>query len=358
MAAASETLPARRRLRYLDPTRGLFILLMISSHAISLADVASTSFLQSAWWLPRGWSTAGFVMLAGFSVGVLTTRARAVEPAAIMRRAWHLLIVMFASNAIMAACRELVRGNAATFRDWTWLADVIMLQRDMTISGALLPIAVGLVIVAGLLAVSRRIRPAVLALVLLALNAGAWIVQDVLVANAPLPAGNHEWMRVWLFSFPLLPLACGAATGFAFGLVWRSLAERIQIDSGLVGPLVMLFLVGTAPLAMLAPRPLFLSLNSAVQFGTILVLALSLAALKPLTLVTDLLALLGRFSLMVFILHRPILHAADVSSRALHLPAEGRYVLMLVASLGGCATLCLARQESAALDRLMKRVLL
>ena len=348
----------RGRLRYLDPTRGLFILLMISSHAIGLADVASTSVLQSIWWLPRCWSTAGFVMLAGFSVGVLTSRARAVQPGAIMRRAWHLVIVMFASNAIMAACRELVRGNAATFRDWSWLADVIMLQRDMTISGALLPIAVGLVIVAGLLAVSQRIRPAILALVLLTLNAGAWIVQGVLVANAPPPAGSHEWMRVWLFSFPLLPLACSAATGFAFGLVWRSLADRIQIDSSLAGPVAMLFLLATAPLTLLAPRPIFLTLNGAIQFGIILVLAVSLAALEPLTLVTELLALLGRFSLMVFILHRPMLHAAEVSSRALHLSPEARYALMLVAGVGGCATLCLARKESAALDRLMKRVLL
>jgi len=355
---ATQPRPAARRPRYLDATRGLFILLMISSHAITLAGVAAASFLQSTWWLPRGWSTAGFVMLAGFSVGVMTTRSQGLAPRAILKRAWHLLIVMVASNAILAVCRELVRGDAANFRDTTWIVHVITFQRDVTISGALFPIAAGLIIIAGLLAVSRRIRPAVLGLALVTLNVVAWIAQDGLAAGAGLPAGTQGWIALWLFSFPLVPLAFGAVTGFAIGSTWRSLAETIQIHSGIVGPLVLVSLVAMAPYSMLAPRPLFLTLNGAVQFGTILVLALSLAALKPLSAISNLLALLGRFSLMVFVLHRPLLHAADLCSRGLHLPAEARYLVMLIAGLGGSATLCLARQESVTLNRAMKRVLL
>jgi hypothetical protein len=347
-----------RRLQYVDLARGLFVLLMISSHAVGLSGVPDGTFLQSGWWLPRGWSTPGFVMLAGFSVGVVTTHGRTILVRILLMRAWELVIVMLASNAILAVCRELLHGDFGSVGMAEWVFRVITLQRDMTISIVLLPIAVGLVAVAGVVAVHRRVPIPFLIAALVAVNVGAWAAQDTFAASTSLQGSMWDAMTLWLCRYPLAPFASAATIGFALGVIWRPLVRTVQIDSRIVGPLTLVSLIAMAPLASVAPRPVFLSLDAMLEFLTILVLAVSLAAMQPMRVVSQGVAVLGRFSLMVFIVHRPMLHASDVLFRRFTIPATGRYVAMLAVSVGGSALLCLARAQSPSIDRALKRMFL
>jgi hypothetical protein len=357
-AASERALATHRRLRYVDLTRGLFTLLMISSHAISVSGVPAASFIRSMFWLPRGWSTAGFVMLAGFNVGVATTPTHAVSARKLLTRALHLVLVLFASNAILAICRAIVDGNAANVHAAAWLLSVVTLQRDATISVVLLPIAAGLVLIGAAAPLARRTSILVAAPLFLAANAGAWAAHEALVRTFASMAVEPASLMIWLVSFPMLPLTAGALTGLALGLLWRTMSDAVHIDSAYVGPVVFLAVVALAPVTHAAPRPLFLSLIAIDHFLTILLLGLTIAALPHLRRVSATLSLFGRFSLMVFIGHRLLLHAADIGGQALHLGPMERYALALTTAIAGSLALCVARQRSHALNDALSRVYL
>src|SRR5712692_5086625 len=61
-APAYSSRPTTERIPYIDTARGLFLILMASTHAIMLAGVPPTSVLAH-WGLPRGWATTGLIML-------------------------------------------------------------------------------------------------------------------------------------------------------------------------------------------------------------------------------------------------------------------------------------------------------
>jgi hypothetical protein len=345
------------RLRYIDCARGLFVLLMISSHALGIAQVPADSFLQSVLWLPKGWSTAGFVMLAGFSVGVMTIRGRPIPTRTLLVRASQLLLLMVVSNALFATGREMVYGDIGNLRDVEWFIDVMTLQRQTTISLVLLPIALGLVSICAIQPLSRHIAPVVLTAAIVVMNVLAWAAHDLLAAKAAADAATH-WMFTSTIELHLLPQVSGATAGFALGLIWRSLADSIKIDSRVVGPVVLIALVVMAPIAAAAPRPVFLTADVIAQFLIILVLALSLAALPLLTGISNLAALLGRFSLMVFILHRVLLQTADLCARGFQMTPMPRYFFVVILCVGGSALVCSARTQSMPLHRAMRRLLM
>src|SRR5207247_5401921 len=58
------------RIAYIDMARGLFLVLMASTHAMTLAGIHATSAL-GRWGLPRGWASTGLTMLCGFMVATL-----------------------------------------------------------------------------------------------------------------------------------------------------------------------------------------------------------------------------------------------------------------------------------------------
>src|SRR2546430_11061581 len=91
--------PQAERIAYIDMARGLFLVLMASTHAMTLAGIPATSAL-GRWGLPRGWASTGLTMLCGFMVATLCRQtvdhARVRER--VVRRAKQLLAVMFASN--------------------------------------------------------------------------------------------------------------------------------------------------------------------------------------------------------------------------------------------------------------------
>src|SRR5437867_10670050 len=141
--------PSRRpgRIPYIDMARGLFLILMTSTHAMTLVGIKSTSFL-ARWGLPRGWATTGLIMLCGFMVA---TFARQMEERSrirqrVLRRAKQVLLVMLASNAVMVAIRHLVAHETEPLFSLERWSGVLVLGSEWSISAILLPIGLFLVI--------------------------------------------------------------------------------------------------------------------------------------------------------------------------------------------------------------------
>src|SRR5437899_8485660 len=86
--------PRAERTAYIDMARGLFLVLMASTHAMTLAGISATSGL-GRWGLPRGWASTGLTMLCGFMIATLCRRVvdRAQIRARVVRRAKQLLVV-------------------------------------------------------------------------------------------------------------------------------------------------------------------------------------------------------------------------------------------------------------------------
>ena len=59
------------RIRTIDLCRGLLFIFMMNTHALSIAGVPPAHWLFSDFWLPNGWATLVFVVLAGYGVGFL-----------------------------------------------------------------------------------------------------------------------------------------------------------------------------------------------------------------------------------------------------------------------------------------------
>src|SRR2546428_9458355 len=107
--AADSPRPKTERIAYIDMARGLFLILMASTHGMTLAGIPAASPLAD-WGLPRGGATTGLIMLCGFMVA---TFAREMQERArirhrVLRRAKQVLLVMFASNVLMVVVKHLV----------------------------------------------------------------------------------------------------------------------------------------------------------------------------------------------------------------------------------------------------------
>src|SRR5438128_12480208 len=97
--------PLHQRDALIDLTRGLLFLLMTHSHALALAHVSVDSFWQSGYWLTRGWATVCFILLSGYTVGLIFTR-QAIQPmtrAKMRRRRRTLTEIIFQSNVTFLA---------------------------------------------------------------------------------------------------------------------------------------------------------------------------------------------------------------------------------------------------------------
>src|SRR5213594_2370652 len=132
------THPLAERIAYIDMARGLFLVLMASTHAMTLAGIPATSAL-GRWGLPRGWASTGLTMLCGFMVATLcrhmVDRARIRER--VVRRAKQLLAVMFASNVVMVTIRHLVSHETKPLFTLAWWWQFLVLGTEWSISGIL-----------------------------------------------------------------------------------------------------------------------------------------------------------------------------------------------------------------------------
>src|SRR3989449_1853081 len=139
--------PKTERIAYIDMARGLFLILMASTHAMTLAGIPATSPLAD-WGLPRGRATTGLIMLCGFMVA---TFAREMQERArirhrVLRRAKQVLLVMFASNVLMVVVKRVVTFETDPLFSLDWWVGLLFFRSESSISGVLLPIALFLLV--------------------------------------------------------------------------------------------------------------------------------------------------------------------------------------------------------------------
>src|SRR4029077_17160639 len=125
---------------------------MMSSHAIGLANVPDDGFLRSSLWLPRGWSTVGFPILAGLTGALAFLDARRQRQRTLWARAGQMLCVMLVSNIVLLVCKYVLWGELWRFENPTWWLGAATLYSDASISIVLAPTIILLAATPGLLA--------------------------------------------------------------------------------------------------------------------------------------------------------------------------------------------------------------
>src|SRR2546426_7102593 len=225
--------PQAERIAYIDMARGLFLVLMASTHAMTLAGIPATSAL-GRWGLPRGWASTGLTMLCGFMVATLCRQT--VDHARVQERgvrpAKQLLAMMFASNVVMVTIRHLVSHETKPLFTLAWWWQFLVLGTEWSISGILLPIALFLLISPALIRVldagRSRLHAVMIAAAVTLCTGAAWSVRAV--------AGEslvHHHVLDLLFGsglggFPVVPIVSSGALGFLVGRLWQPLRDRFD----------------------------------------------------------------------------------------------------------------------------------
>jgi hypothetical protein len=329
----------------LDIARGVLLALMISSHAVGLANVPADGFLRSTFWLPRGWSTVGFQILTGFTIGLVLAAADRRKQRAVWIGAARMLAVMVGSNVVLLACKHMVWGELWRLRDPAWWIGAATLSGDASISVVLAPTILLLAATPWLLALERRISSGLFAALVAVAFMGGWASYGA--SPAAFPGTGVGWA--------ILPLAGNGLVGLALGSWWsRHKDVRRSFDPRVASFACVCLLV---LVASLSPAPLVqMTLGTILRFGAILMLAVTMFGAGPGRPLVRGLSQLGRHSLSVFILHRPVIQGFQLTIAEVHLSASVRYVFLYPATLGCMVVLCMLRDRDARVDRMLRAV--
>jgi len=361
------SVPSRResgRIPYIDMARGLFLILMTSTHAMTLAGIKSTSLL-ARWGLPRGWATTGLIMLCGFMVA---TFARQMEERSrirqrVLRRAKELLLVMLASNAVMVAIRHLVAHEHEPLFSLEWWSGVLVLGSEWSISGILLPIGLFLVVSPALVGLydkcRSRLQQVMFAAGVLLFAAFAWSVPSLV----PGDLAHHRALDVMFGAgaggFPVISMIASGALGFLLGIFWQPPQERFCLDTTLGA--ILLFVVARHLLSATPPSlaPVVgRTLVDVSQFVLMIALALVLIHWRRSRRTLRFIPLLGRYSLFAFLMHRVVEQTLSISLRPFGFPSELLYAVCLGGGLIGLVELLTWRPIFPSYDRLLRALYL
>ncbi|HEY3068531.1 MAG TPA: acyltransferase [Methylomirabilota bacterium] len=340
-AAPVPVLPADSRVNYVDIVRGLFILLMASSHAAGLSEVAESSVFRSHWWLPQGWASEGFIMLSGFTVALLfapgpsTTRR-------LLHRARQLLIVMFVSNVLMLAVKSGVTGEWWALTTPGWWLGLLTLHTPYSISIVLLPIAAFLAVAPLLFALSAR---GPVAVVVTAVGAAAVIAG--LGSTAIVARDDHVLDVLWRQP-ALLPLMSLGALGFAMGTTWRRLRYRRR---ELVAA-VLLWSLACLSLPVMGLPEVHAFTASVPRFGLVLLVGIAIDAWPRAREALWVTSVLGSYGLFAFIAHRIAIQA--LVRLFAFAPPEVRYLVSFGAGMALVVALCVLRRRVGAWDAFLR----
>jgi len=356
--------PTPGRIPYIDMARGLFLILMTSTHAMTVAGVAATSPLMSLG-LPRGWATTGLIMLCGFMVATFAREMEARESIRrrVLRRARRVFAVMFASNVLMVAIRHVMTHETDPLFTFRWWSRFLFFRGEWSISGILLPIGLFLLAAPALVGLYDRCRSRVRMIALgigLLLFAGlAWSVQ----ALTPESLSRYDALNMMFGTgaggFPVIPMVASGALGFLLGILWQPARE--DPDGPTTLGIVVLF-IATSQMLSLTPSVLARfagrTLMDVSHLVLILVLAIAITQWRFLRQGLRFVPLLGRYSLFTFLVHRVIEQMLGLSLRPLGLPSELVYGLCFLGGVFGSVELILWRKMWPDYDRLLQALYL
>ncbi len=328
--------PAAKRYDLVDTARGLCLIWMVLAHVLTISESGTQSWLHSL--LLPGWSTTNFVMLTGFALALIAGRSKG--------RSWHkrafqLIVIAYLSNSLFTFLKAALSAEGLTIQT---AASILALQQPWTISSILLPTALLLLYTKWLESLSDRLGPfPFLALVTIAelLACTTARVLPAAVVESPLYSALFEFENP-TFAFPLGLLLGLGVWAYALGAAFRSIK---------IHPFI--FVTGGILLALIGLPHFKGPMTYLFRFETTLLLAL-LAGASPLALAKHFMGLLGRSSLLVFILHRFLIQGEKIFLNFL-LPAH-RAPVMVFLTLLACAWICQYKEKNRNAGALLKAV--
>ena len=353
-----------KRSTIIDICRALLFILMMNTHALTIAGVPKNHWLLSDFWLPNGWATVAFVVLSGFGVGYIYAArpADATRDRAVRRRALEIILVMFASNIVVAALRQATGANPIALVSLAWWLGFLTLDTPWTISGVLMPTALVLLAFPYLFHWIKRSPWSALAALL-----AARLVADILIRSAGTPSGDTSWsVRFFLTEgfggFPVLPFLLNGCIGIWLGML-RHRSERRWLGAMALLLLLQLLIYFGSTYFRDSWRPLGEYLT---PFGALGKFAWMFLIAFTVTLVgggrlTNMLSLIGRHALGSFVMHRVFLQGLGIVVAVTALraaPVEVRYMTLWIGTFLLTWALCVGRRQVGWIDASLRRVAL
>lgn len=354
------------RVRTIDMCRGLLFVMMVNTHALTLAGVPAAHWLYSDLWLPNGWATMVFVALSGYGVGqIFAPRLPSAERDRALRlRGWQILSVMLASNTFFAALRQAMAGQTGVMTEPGWWLGFLTLDTSWTISGVLLPTSL-VVLCAPLMlrCIARWPWQVLVGLAGVRLLATLLVMQLERSPQAGAWSGLSGWAVRFLLlegfgGFAVLPFVVNGFLGMWLGAM-RHRSERLwqMALAGLLAAQGAVYLNSWLPYSE-AGRMLTLSLGPLGKFAWMYAAAALLsrpwlaAAAQPVQQI-------GRYALGSFVMHRVFLQGLAAAGLAAGIGGAGpelRYVLLFSGTLLLTWSLCAVRPRLAWIDAPLRRV--
>jgi len=350
------------RFKEIDVCRGLLFLLMINTHALTQASVPRDHWLFSGFWLPNGWATVAFVVLSGYGIGyIFSIREQVAErDAALINRSKKIFAVMFISNFVFSALRQILFDEHIYFLYPMWWTGLFTLNTDWTISGILLP--TGLVLLSGPAMIRFCKRALWRTLVVLIV---ARIAIELLISSLAVTDYANSWILLLLLfkgfgGFPVLPFIINGCLGIWLGVFKRQCGNItwVVVLAGLMLVQLMIYLSSFTP-SLLCVQ-LVSSIGAIAKFAWVFAVALLLTRFQ-LFPVTSLVGLIGKYSLGSFIMHRVILNAIHFFWYHLgnyRLPPSYYYCLLIIFTIATTWLLCLLRERFPDINRCFTRLAL
>ncbi len=280
-----------------------------------------SSLLNSEWWLPRGWATYLFIMLAGYTCAVVMPWATKFRESTVKlrHRAWLLLAVMVGSNLVFQTAKVVVEAKDFMLADASWWL-ALLTFKNYGLSVVLLPTAILLLTLPAVYRCQSRIG--------LLNGFGAVIAPTIVLLATP---------YVTVTSLALSVLGASSVIGlgmigFLLGLCYRPQTDHSlpRYASLLVG---IVFVCGAGMAVDQIPHGLAYGAVVASIQVTRLLLVLQVA-----TLAGQVLARLGESALLVFISHRFVMQTVVLVSGWLTSEPYGGAFYALY--FGATASLC------------------
>jgi hypothetical protein len=322
---------------------------MASTHAASLAGLDAAHWLLSDLWLPNGWATVVYVVLSGYGIGwIFSVRhAPALHKPLLRHRSAIILAAMLLSNSFFSFLKLAPEGDLSPVFTSDWWLGFITLTTPWSISGVLLPTVLVLLCAPVLIQLCRTWPWQTLAALLLTQLA-------VTLSGGVLGASGHssDWavrffLTEGLGGFPVLPFVLNGCIGCWLG-IYRHQNESVW----LYGIALLLLLQLGVYASTFAPPALYWSVfrsmvGPAGKFVWLFLCA-GLLARAGYTPMVSPLALIGKFALTTFIVHRIFMQALNTAitgSQWGTLPAELRYATLWTGTLALTWALCVFLQR-------------
>ena len=339
----------------IDIARGLLILLMSNTHALTLTGINDKHFFYSDLWLPNGWATITFILLSGFSVAFLEGNGKAdsMSQRRLYRRALNLIMIMICTNLLFSTMRYVLSGQSAGTALGGATADFFA-PEEWTISAILLPTAIMLCVASYFI---DKIRTH--ALLAFAGVLSAQFLCRILTEGSR--SGEYSALFDLMFisglgGFPIVPLLLNGLLGLTLGIVFSTdpaLFKRLLC----YGLLIQFTLfVASSEFMMSSSNPLIAAVHRSIGslgfFSCIYLGAMALSK-KMDSKAQGFFLTIGKYALMAFILHRVLLQGLSFTFDRLGIGAmglEAAYALLLTSTMLGVWGVCVARDRFKFVD--------